>query len=154
VGRLAFEQAAQPLVLFLWIGLGAALSWTWIMVVRSLCCCFCLWTFSFLGTLTYFPSLAAWIVLVCLSSCSAGEFALFVSQSFISVLYGSALRWILVGSPLDSWEDNSAHVLSHWLETDICIAYIEEYNEAFCITWMKKGCSILAAQIGAICILF
>ncbi len=57
------------------------------------------------------------------SSSSAGELAQAVSQSFCSVLFGSAL---LVGSLLDSWEDTSACVGSHQLETDICTTSTEE----------------------------
>jgi hypothetical protein len=62
-----------------------------------------------LQVLTEFPSLAAWLVLVCLSSWSAGEIARFVSQSSISVLYGSAL-WLTAEEILQhlwrliSWE--------------------------------------------------
>ncbi len=37
---------------------------------------------------------------------------------------------------------------SHWLETNICTAYVEEKNEAFYFT-CEKGFSILAVQIGA-----
>ncbi len=101
VDRLAFEQTGQPLGLLLLDRSWSCLSWTWRVVVCSLAAASAggLSLSSFLETSTYFPSLAAWLVLVCLSSCSAGGFARFVSQSFLSVLYGSAL---LVGSSLDS----------------------------------------------------
>ncbi len=61
----------------------------------------CWWSILSHGLLTY---------LVCLSSCSTGESARFVSQPNISVLFGSAL---LVS--LDSRGDTSACVSSHWL---------------------------------------
>ncbi len=93
--RLAFEQARQPLVLLLWIGLGAAClghgEWWYALLLLLLRV-----DFLFLGVVDMFLSLA---VGVFLSSCSAGEFARFVSQSFISVLFGSAF---LIGSSLDS----------------------------------------------------
>ncbi len=59
-----------------------------------------------------FSPMSCWPIFapVHLSSCSTGEFARFVSQPNISVLFGSAL---LVGSLLDSRWDTSVGVLSH-----------------------------------------
>ncbi len=96
---------------FLWRVRRAGLAWTsWrtslglifcIGLGEAVCLCGvlsrCWWSFLSHGLLTY---------LVCLSSCSTGELAQFVSQPILSVLFGSAL--------LVSRGDTSARVLSHW----------------------------------------